>query len=133
MGFESFEIDESDIDEYEEVQEAIAKYQESSDKLLEIIARRDKMKELLKIAQPSKVADVRKCIADCDDLIEKTEKIMEIELELIEQNRDLVRRSKRMEAFLDVAEPEFLKYIAENKPEKLEEVKAMLSDDKSSH
>ena len=126
-------FDDAEVDEYEEVQDALARYEDSAAKLLDAVARRDEMVALLKIAQPSKIAEVRECIAGWNALIEKAEELMEGNALLLEKARDLARHCLELEATCDLIEPQLIAHIAKNAPEKLELAKAILSDDGKSH
>lgn len=127
-----FEIDESDIDEYEEVQEAVERYDKNIARLIDSIAERDEMVEFLKIAPPAKIAEGRQCIAQWNSLIESIEDALQDNILLIEQSRNLVRTFKQIEAFNNAVEPALLKY-AEEHPEKRELIEAILTDDGKSH
>lgn len=126
-------FDDYDVDEYEEVQEALADYEESAARLLDAVARRDEMVALLKIAQPSKRAAVRQCIADCNDVIERTENSLEYHTAHVESARRMVRHYLKLGALCDFLEPQLIAHVAENNPEKLELLEAMLSDDSKTH
>lgn len=132
MAEPNFEIDGSDVDEYEEVQDALARYEANSARLLDAIARRDEMVEFLKIAPPAKIAEARALVAKWNGLIEDLEKMLEQNLDLVEKARSLVRSYKELEALNDAVEPALLKY-AEEHPEKRELLEAILSDDGKTH
>jgi hypothetical protein len=120
-------------DIYEDSDSHINKYNEEAEKLLELIAEREKHVELLKYARPEKIAAIRKYIVGLDGVIESTEKIMEIHLEAHRKRLKLDKMLAELETIGAKVERGLLKYVAENKPEKLEEIKAMLSDDDKSH
>jgi len=112
----------------EESYETTDEYQKETAKLFELIQRRDEMHGLLKIAQPSKIAEVRRVIANLDGLIKQTEEIMEMvaakyRLEIEAEKQDAVTMAMT-EAIL----PELLAYLAEHNPEAYENLKASLEE-----
>ncbi len=119
-------IDESGIDEDEDVQNALAEYNRECAKLIELTERREEMINLLKIAKPSKIVEIREVIPRLDRLIKQTEEIIELSFELVRHKRDHVRRCRRLEAMMEIILPELRKHLAENAPEKLEQLEAML-------
>lgn len=121
-----------DVDEYEEVQDALQRYDETAAKLLDAIAGREELVAALKIAHPSKIAELRKGISMWDELIVEVESMMEDTLDLIEKARALVRSDKRIAAFNDAVDASLVKY-AEEHPEKRELIEAILSDDGKTH
>ena len=127
MNTEEEEYDE--VSDGYEIRKAREKYEQESAKLLEVLARRDRMIKLLKLATQPKIPMVRKAISRLDDIIEKTENIIEIAYKTYQLRQDLWRNDMELMAMCDAIKPELLKHVAENNPEKLEELEAMLSDD----
>lgn len=121
-----------DVDEYEEVQDALRRYEESSAKLLKAVAGREELIAALKIAHPSKLAELREGIVKWDIHIARIESMMESNLDLIEAARELVRSDKRLAAFNDACDKGLAKY-AEEHPEKRELIEAILTDDGKTH
>ena len=111
----------------EEELEMTDEYQKKSEFLLERIKERDEMVELLKIAHPSKIAEIRDLIARLDDVIERTEKVMEILLEAQRLEQKIDKDYEELEAMTEAIEPELLAYLEKNNPEAYEKLKADLA------
>lgn len=127
---------EEEYDEVEdsyEIRKAREKYEQESAKLLEYLARRDEMIKLLKLATRPKIPMVREAIGELDEIIERTENIIAIAYKAYELRQQLWRDDMKLMAMCDAIKPELLKHVAENNPEKLEELEAMLSDDYRTH
>lgn len=133
MDEEVLKVDYSGVDEYEEVQDALRKYEDSAAKLLDAIAERDELVAALKIAHPSKIAEIRELIAEWNSLIESAEELLQDELLLVEKVRKLVRTYLELNAMNKLIEPELIKHVAEHNPEQLELLEAMLNDDGKTH
>jgi ribosomal protein L29 len=112
----------------EESYETTDEYKEETAKLFELMQRRDEMRGLLKIAQPSKIAEVRKTIATLDNLIKETEEIMEIIARKHRMEIELDKRYEELDKTVDAVLPELLAYLAEHNPEAYEKLKASLEE-----
>lgn len=113
----------------DEVLELFAKYEKEYEGLLDRIAKRDETVGLLRIAKPSKIAPLRELISLLNTNIERTEEILAMIAKQIALERKADRDYRKAVEMADKIRPEFLKYIAEHRPEKLEELEAMLSGD----
>jgi hypothetical protein len=102
-------------------------YRKKSEFLLQRIKDREEMVELLKIAHPSKIADIRNCIARLDDIIERTEKSMEMHLEALRLEQEIDKDYEELEEMTDHILPELLAYLEKNNPEAYEKLKADLA------
>src|SRR5207253_2696740 len=78
---------------------------------------------------PENVPKIQKAIADIDETIERTEKIMALERELFLERQKADKQLTELMDLADKIEPELRAYVAEHHPEKLELLDAMLSDD----
>ena len=112
----------------EESYETTGEYKEETAKLFELIQRRDEMRGLLKIAQPSKIAEVRKVIANLDNLIKETEGIMEIIARKHRMQIEYDKQCEELDKTVDAILPELLAYLAEHNPEAGEKLKADLEE-----
>ncbi|MBX7173555.1 MAG: hypothetical protein K1X72_21485 [Pyrinomonadaceae bacterium] len=110
----------------EEIEE---QYIEKSAKLLELIERREGLIKILKQVSPTKTTEVRNLIADCDRLIEHTEQILELSKKQKEQLLVLQESENRLVQMTERIKPEFLKYVAENYPEKLDEMEELFTEE----
>ena len=106
-------------------------YRRNAAKLIKFIEKRDEMKDLLKLATADKVADVKYCIAELDKIIERSEVILEMEYKICVLQKEQVGRYKKLDEVCDLIEPELIKYVTENNPEKLPELMEMLTGKKS--
>lgn len=104
------------------LEEIEARYRLESDKLLKFIQRGSELTEILKFATTKHIKSVRIAISRNDKLIEETEKI----LELLENQRVEALKLKESETklilMMEKMKPDFLKFLAENHPEKLDEL-----------
>ena len=110
----------------EESYEMTAEYQKETAKLFEYIQRRDEMHGLLKIAKPSKIADIRKAIVRLDKLIRQTEEIMEVLVRKYHLEIEAEAEDKKLEEMYEAVKPALLAYLAEHNPEEYEKLKAEL-------
>ena len=124
---------EEELDYYQKLENAKKDYEEESANLLQMIEKREEMVGLLKIAKPDKIKAVQEIIRDCDESISQTEEILESISNLIRLLETAIKRNEELEVKLEVAQKEFLEYIKREKPEKLEEIEAMLFEDGTSH
>lgn len=102
-------------------------YRKESEFLLQRIKDREELVELLKIAHPSKIAEIRNSIARLDDVIERSEKIMEMHLEAQRLQQKADKDYEELEALTDLILPELLAYLEKNNPEAYEKLKADLA------
>lgn len=124
---------EEEKDYYEKLEDAKAEYEKESARLLNTIKKREEMIGLLKIAKPEKIKDIQELIPRLDKSIEQTEEILESISNHIQLLESAIKQSEEMDAMCDIIQKELLEYIAREKPEKLEEVEAMLLGEGSSH
>jgi len=117
----------------DESYETTEEYINESNSLFELIERREEMLRLLKIAQPEYVPEVQKAIAQIDNLIEQTEKMMEMHRKLYFMSIECDKSEAALLEFSDKVDKKLRKYVAEHHPEKLELLDAMLSDDDKTH
>lgn len=115
-------------DDSDETLERIAEYEKEAANLLERIRQRDEMAALLKIAKPSKIADIRDVVSRMNRGIEQTEVLLELDAEAVQQGRVMDEKYRHLNAMLDVVKPHFLKHIAEHQPKKLVELAALLDN-----
>jgi hypothetical protein len=108
-------------------------FRENYEILLQLVERRKEMVQLLKIAQPENVPKIQKAIADIDETIERTEKIMALERELFLERQKADKQWTELRDLADKIEPGLRAYVAEHHSEKLELLDAMLSDDDKTH
>jgi hypothetical protein len=105
-------------------------YKDISAKLLDLVEIREQLIKELKIAPPEKILELREGISLCDTTIESAEKYLEVEVELYRKGVKLdekLEEAARMNALIDEKLPA---YVAKHKPEKLEEILAMLEKTK---
>jgi hypothetical protein len=112
----------------EESYETTEEYQEESAKLFELLQRRDKMRELLKIAQPDKIAEVRRVIANLDSIIKQTEEIMEMIAKTHQKELELDKEYEELDRMNKIIEPLLLAHLKEHNPEAYEKLKAELEE-----
>lgn len=108
-------------------------YLRESALLLERIQMREEMLQILKFATADKTAAVRDAIASLDKSIEATENIIEF---IVERRRLIKQCEAHDQKTLALAEKMMAglrRHLAENEPEKLELLEAMLEDDGKSH
>jgi len=117
----------------EESYETTEEYIEESKSLFELIERREEMLRILKIAQPEYIPEVQKAIAQIDDLIERTEELMEMHRKLYFMEIEIDKNDAELVEFTEKVDKALREYVAKNNPEKLELIEAMLSDDGKSH
>lgn len=103
-------------------------YQKESAFLLKRIEDREEMLGLLKIAHPSKISDIRACIAQLDDIIERTEDIMEMHLKKHRLEKEQEKRNEELEKMTDAILPELLAHLEKTNPEAYEKLKASLEE-----
>ena len=113
--------------------ETTEEYLKESKILFDLVARREEMLRLLKMAQPANVSQARKVIAQLDNLIERTEEIMEMQRALFLKRRKADKNDAELLLVAEKIQIELREYVAKNKPEKLELLDAMLSDDDKTH
>jgi hypothetical protein len=111
----------------EEELEINDEYRKKSEFLLQRIKDREELVELLKIAHPSKIPDIRNYIARLDDIIERIEKSMEMHLEVQRLEKKIDKDYEELEAMTEAIEPELLAYLEKNNPEAYEKLKADLA------
>jgi len=117
----------------DESYETTEEYIEESKNLFDLIERREKMLQLLKIAQPEYIPAAQQAIAQIDLVIEQTEELMEMHRKLYLMS---IEADKSDAALLELSENiaiELREHVAKNNPEKLELLEAMLSDDDKTH
>jgi len=124
---------EEEKDYYEKLEDAKKDYEKESSNLLQMIEKREELVSLLKIAKPDKIKAVQEFIRHCDESISQTEAILESISNLIRLLETAIKRDEELAVKLEIAQEEFLEYIKREKPEKLEEVEAMLFEDGTSH
>lgn len=124
---------EEEIDYYEKLENAKKDYEKESEYLLQTIAKREEMVGLLKIAKPDKIKDIQDVVQRLDSSINQTERIMEHICKQIDLLEKAIKHAEELEIKLDFVQKEFLEYIKREKPEKLEEVEAMILEDGTSH
>ena len=125
--------DYEDVDDEHEIRLRYAEYEQASAKLLEKISQRDELVGLLKYAAPARIADVREGIARFDKFIDEGERYVASRYDVYLKAIDLWRNYMELEKMTRIIEPELRKYIADNEPEKLELLDAMLSGDHKTH
>ena len=108
-------------------------YVENYNFMLELIKRRDRLLGLLKIAQPKYRAEIHKTLGEIDNLMQRTENILELERQVFFRKEEAEKEEAELYELSKSIEKELLEHIAANDPEKLELVKAILADDGKSH
>ncbi|MCD9187677.1 MAG: hypothetical protein LUM44_14755 [Pyrinomonadaceae bacterium] len=124
---------EEDIDYYERLENAKKDYEEESANLLQMIEKREEMVRLLKIAKPDKIKDIQELIRGLDESIAQTEEIMESISNLIEKIEAAIKHDEKLAVTVEIIQKELIEYVKREKPEKLEELEAMLFEDGTSH
>lgn len=119
-------------DEYE-IRASRERYEEESRNLLELTKRREEAAKLLKMETKERVAGVIKLIGKIDEAIEHTEEIVELTYRIYQKRIEQWKRVTELMATTEIIKPLLLQHIAENNPEKYDEVEALLSDDQTSH
>jgi 5,10-methenyltetrahydromethanopterin hydrogenase len=104
-------------------------YQKESAFLLERIRMREDLVELLKRARPDKIPELRRCIAKVDDVIEQTERIMQMHVKKHELEIEIEEQDAETMAMCDAILPELLAHLEKHNPEAYEKLKAELEDD----
>ncbi len=112
----------------EEIDKIDEDYQEEAASLLERIERREEMRELLKVAAPSKIPAIRAYIAKLDKIIEETEEIMEVLVKKRRLQAELEQEYEELDKMNKAIEPELLAYLEKNNPEAYEKLKAELEE-----
>jgi len=125
--------DYEDIDDEYEIRLRYAEYEQASAKLLDKIGQRDELVGLLKYAVPTRIPEVREGIARFDKFIDEGERYVAMRYEVYQKAIDVWRAYMKLEKMTRIIEPELRKHIAENDPEKLELLEAMLSGDYKTH
>lgn len=123
----------SDTEEKEiiSLEEIDRRYAELTAVLLDRIRKRDEMIALLKIAKPAKISAIREVAARFDKLIEMIEAELQSFVEMRRKRIEIDENYEKLDAMMEKMKPEFLAYIAEQKPEKLEEMKLLFSGEDS--
>lgn len=117
----------------EESYESTESYRENYKILLNLIARSDGMRRLLKIAQPENIRKIHEALANIEKGIARTEKIMELEREIFIETQKADKLTIELMEINENVEKELLEYVAKHSPEQLELLEAMLSDDDKTH
>jgi hypothetical protein len=108
-------------------------YLRESELLLERIRMREEMVQILKFATLDKTAGVRDVIARLDKSIEATEHILELYDERRRLTRECEIQDQKTLALAEKMMAGLRKHLAENEPEKLELLDAILEDEGKSH
>ncbi|HQU82839.1 MAG TPA: hypothetical protein PKY59_06930 [Pyrinomonadaceae bacterium] len=124
---------EEEKDYYEKLEDAKKEYEEESANLLQIISKREEMIGLLKIAKPEKIKEIQELIPRLDKSIALTEEMLESMSNHIKLLESAIKQAEELDAKCDIIQKELIEYIERENPEKLEEVKAMLFGEGSSH
>jgi len=123
---DEIEIVDEELEEYE------AKHKESSEILLTLIARREELIGILKLAMPEKIAGIRKTISDLDKAIDATEEIISLYESIIRKKYEHIELLKKAYFMTEDVLQGMREHFADQ-PEKMEQIEAMLADDKKSH
>ncbi len=117
----------------EDSYETTETYQENYKILLNLIERGEAMQKLLKIAQPVYIPKIHEALAGINKSIARTERILELQREIFIQTKIAEKGEAELLETAEIIEKELREYIAKHKPEKLEILEAMLSDDDKTH
>lgn len=123
---DEIEIVDEELEEYE------TKHKESSEILLTLIARREELIGILKLAMPEKITGIRKTISDLDKAIEATEEIISLYESIIRKKYEHIELLKKAHFMTEDVLQGMREHFADD-PEKLEQLEALLEDDGSSH
>lgn len=126
MEEEEIEIVDEDLEEYE------AKHKESSEILLTLIARREELVGILKLAMPERIAGIRKKISDLDKAIEATEEMISLYENIIRKKYEHIEILKETHIMCEKVLQGMREHFADQ-PEKMAQIEAMLEDDGKSH
>lgn len=121
-----------DYDEEKDEYEIILRrreYDAECEKMLRIIGERENVAAHLKIAAPAKISELRQLIQEYDELIELAEDYAALCYAVYEKAIECWKADLKLVRLVEAIEPEFLKYVAEHQPERLEEMQVLLADD----
>lgn len=125
------------VENKDDLEEMLKQHEEDynffSEKLISVVERRESFVELLKIAHPDKIADVREAISAASKLIGLIENRLELTADLIRHNKELTQELADLAKLNDLVDVKLIEYVEKHRPEKLEEIKILLFEDGTSH